>query len=68
MTRAFAFGPQTLFGTREEGHFAGFLSDRQCFLIHIPHHQNFAGYGMLNDGWHQVIDFFPIQLVDLLFC
>ena len=58
----FPFGPQTLFGPRIKGHFTALFGLRQRILIHIAQHQDFAGDGVLYDGRHHAVGFFPVQL------
>lgn len=60
---AFTLGPQALLGAREEGDVAALLGGRQRFRRHITQHQHFAGNGVLHDGRHQAVGFFPVQLV-----
>ena len=62
IARRFPLGPQTLFGPRIKGHFAGFFGFRQRLLIHIAQHQHFTRNGVLHDDRHQTVGFLPIQL------
>ncbi|MNU02049.1 hypothetical protein D3C72_2456450 [compost metagenome] len=68
MAGAFALGPQSLLGAREKGDLAALFGSGQRFLVHIAEHQHFAGDGVLDDHRQQVVSFFPVELVSLLFC
>ena len=62
VTGAFTFEPEPAARARPEGGEAGFDGAAEGFFIHVAHHENAVGGGVLNDGCNQAVGFGEIEI------